>query len=249
MAIYWPALFIFAHIPVPRVVQESDISDKSLHFLAYLILVFLLWFTVSDGKKANWRRASPWWVFLIMVVYGIVDEWLQSYAAERTCDAWDFLADLTSTFTGLVLFSVLSFWPAGLVVTVIIIFGVANISRADLTDLLPAASAVFHLFAYAILTTFWVQCLRLFMPRNHLRQNAVKWLTAALAAPLALVLTVKLFSVILGKDFAVQDMIISIGAIVAVVVTIHLGRLVSRGRRVKGLRTRAPSQASFQEPS
>ena len=228
MAIYWPALFIFAHIPVPRVVQETDISDKSLHFLAYLILVFLLWFTVSDGKKMNWRRASPWWVFLIMVAYGIVDEWLQSYAVGRTCDAWDFLADLTSTFTGLVLFSVLSFWPAGLAVTAIMIFGVANISRADLTDMLPAASAAFHLFAYAILTTFWIQCLRPFMPRNHLRQNPVKWLIAALTAPLALVLTVKLFSVISGRDFAVQDMIISIGAIV---VTIHLGRFVSQRRR------------------
>ncbi len=149
----------------------------------------------------------------------------------RTCDAWDFLADLASTFTGLVLFSVLSFWPAGLAVTAIIIFGVANISRADLIDILPAASPAFHLFAYAILTTFWIKCLRPFMPRNHLRQNPVKWLTAALAAPLALVLTVKLFSVILGKDFAVPDMIISIGAILAVVVTIHLGRFVSRRRR------------------
>ena len=231
LAIYWPVLFIFAHIPVPKVVQESDISDKSLHFLAYLILVFLLWFTVSDGKKVNWRRASPWWVFLIMVAYGIVDEWLQSYAVGRTCDSWDFLADLTSTFTGLVLFSVLSFWPAGLVVAAIMIFGLANISRASLADMLPAASAAFHLFAYAILTTFWVQCLRLLTPRNHLRQNPAKWLTAALAAPLALVLTVKLFSVILGKNVALPDMIISIGAIVAVVVTIGLGRFVSGGRR------------------
>ncbi len=225
-------LFIFAHIPVPRVVREADVSDKTLHFLAYLILVFLLWFTVSDGKKVKWRRASPWWVFLTMIAYGIIDEWLQSYAVGRSCDAWDFLADLTSTITGLVLFSVLSFWPAGLVVTAIIIFGLANISRANLADMLPAASAAFHLFAYAILTTFWVQCLRLLTPRNHLRQNPVKWLTAALAAPMGLVLTVKLFSVILGKDFAVRDMIISIGAIVAVVVTIGLGRFVSGGRRV-----------------
>ena len=38
-------------------------------------------------------------------------------------------------------------------------------------------------------------------------------------------LTVKLFSVILGKDFAMHDMIISIGAIAAVVVTIHLAGL------------------------
>jgi VanZ family protein len=225
LAIYWPVLFIFAHIPVPRAVQEAEVSDKSLHFMAYLILVFLLWFTVSDGKKINWRKASPWWVFLIMVAYGIIDEWLQSYAVGRTCDAWDLLADLTSTITGLVLFSVLSFWPAGLVVTAIIIFGVANISRASLNDMLPAVSATFHLFAYAVFTAFWTQCLRLFVPTNCFRQNRAKWLAAALAAPLGLVLTVKLFSAILGKEFISRDMVISIGAIVAVVVTIHLAGL------------------------
>jgi VanZ family protein len=225
LAIYWPVLFICAHIAVPKVVREADVSDKSLHFLAYLILVFLLWFTVSDGKKVKWRRALPWWVFLTMVAYGIIDEWLQSYVVGRSCDAWDILADLTSTITGLVLFSVLSFWPAGLVVTAITIFGVANISQADLTDVMPAANATFHLFAYAILTTFWIQCLRLFMRRNSLRPNRVKWLAAALAIPTALALIVELFSVILGKEFAVRDMIISVGAIVAVVVTIHLAGL------------------------
>jgi VanZ family protein len=225
LAIYWPVLFVFAHIPIPQAVREAEVSDKSLHFLAYFILVFLLWFTVSDGKKVNWRTASPWWVFLIMVGYGIVDEWLQSYAVGRTCDAWDFVADLTSTITGLVLFSIVSFWPAGLVVTAIVILGVANVSRVGLTDTLPAASAAFHFFAYAILTAFWVRCLRLFMPRNRLRPNRIKWLAAVLAAPMGLVLTVKLSCVILGKDFAVPDMIISIGAIAAVVVTIHLAGL------------------------
>jgi len=199
--------------------------QQSLHFLAYLILVFLLWFTVSNGKKVKWRKALPWWVFLTMVAYGIIDEWLQSYAVGRSCDAWDLLADLTSTITGLVLFSVLSFWPAGVIVTAITIFGVAGISQTDLTDTLPAANAAFHLFAYAILTAFWIQCLRLFMSTNSLWQNRVGLLAAALAVPMGLVLAVEIFSVIIGKDFAVQDMIISIGAITAVVVTIHLAGL------------------------
>jgi len=225
LAIYWPALFIFTHMPVPRVVLESDVADKNVHFLAYLILVFLLWFTVSDGKKVNWRRASPWWVFLTMVAYGILDEWLQLYAVGRSCNAWDFLADLTGTLAGLGLFSALAFWPAGLVVTAIMIFGFTSVSRANLADTLPATSAAFVLSAFAILTAFWVQCLRLFGQRNHLRLNGVRWLTAALSAPLALVLTARLSSVILNKDFPVRDVIISTGAIIAVVVTIGLAGL------------------------
>ena len=239
LAIYWPALFISAHMPVPRAVLESKVSDKSLHFLAYLILVFLLWSTVGDGKKVNWRKASPWWVLSIMVAYGIVDEWLQLYAAGRTCNIWDFLADMIGTLIGLGLFSVLAFWPAGLVVAAIIIFGFTNVSRVNLADTMPAASAVFVFSVYAILTAFWVQCLRLFGPRNHLRLNRVRWLTAALSAPLALVLTVRLFSAVLGKDLPVRDMILSTGAIVAVVVTTGLTGLF---RKVEEPNSAASSQ-------
>ncbi len=56
LVFYWIVLFVFAHIPIPKVVREADVSDKSLHFLVYLILVFLLWFTVSDGKKMRARQ-------------------------------------------------------------------------------------------------------------------------------------------------------------------------------------------------
>ena len=211
-----------------------------------LILVFLLWFTVGDGKKVNWRRASPWWVSLTMVAYGIVDEWLQLYAAGRSCTVWDFLVDMIGTLTGLCLFSVLAFWPAGLVVTAIVIFGFTNVSRTNLADTLPATSAAFVLSAYAILTAFWIQCLRLFVQGEHLRLNRAKWLTTALSAPLALVLTVKLLAVILGRHFAVRDMIIAVVAIVAVVVTIHLAALF---RRVEDPDTGTASGASLQERS
>ncbi|MEA3225750.1 MAG: VanZ family protein [Planctomycetota bacterium] len=222
LAIYWPALFIFAHISVPRVVREADVSDKSLHFIAFLILVFLLWFTVSDGRKVNWRIAAPWCVLLTMGVYGILDEWLQSYVAGRSCDAWDFFADMTSTLTGLIMFSVLSFWPAGLLVTAIVIFGIANISQVDLSDLMPAANTVFHLGAYALFTAFWIQCLHLFLPTISLRATRTGWLAAAFAAPVGLVLTVKLSSLVLGSEFSVPDMIISFGSIAVTVATVYL---------------------------
>ncbi len=38
---YWLTLFILTHIPIPLFVREAGVSDKSLHLLAYLILVFL----------------------------------------------------------------------------------------------------------------------------------------------------------------------------------------------------------------
>ncbi|MHC4432860.1 MAG: hypothetical protein ACYTBS_13545, partial [Planctomycetota bacterium] len=83
-------------------------------------------------------------------------------------------------------------------------------------------------------------------PRNRLRPNKVRWVTAALSAPLALMLTVRLFSVILGKDSPVRDMILSTGAIVAVVVTIGLAGLL---REVKEPGAQATSQEPLQEHS
>ncbi len=233
LALYWPALFVLAHIPIPQVIRRAGVSDKSLHFLAYLIVVFLLWFTVGAGKRVNWRKATPWLVLLIILVYGIIDEWSQGYVAGRSSDVLDFVADLAGTLTGLILFSVFTFWPAGLLVTAAVIFGMTNVAQKNLAELLPVASAVFHLFAYAIFTMLWVQCIDLYSPAIRLRRTKLKRLAAALAAPTVLLLTVKLFSVILGKGFAVRDMLISVVAIVTVVASIYLRALFRRTKETR----------------
>lgn len=262
LALYWPALFVFAHIPIPQVVREADVSDKSLHFLGYLVLIYLLWFAVRGDEKVNWRKAAPWWILAVAAAYGILDEWSQNYVAGRSCDLQDFLADAVGTVTGLVLFSVFTFWPAGLLVTAIVIFGMTNITRADLARLMPVTSATFHLFAYAVFTALWIQyirrvpsvlralaqhlCSRLrwgqnratsrgkpapLMPGNPQQISAGKWLMAAVAGPLALLLIVKLFSVIAGRAFAVRDMLISAGGIGGVVAVVYLAALIHGTKR------------------
>jgi VanZ family protein len=220
LVLYWPALFVFAHIPIPHVIQEADVYDKSLHFLAYLILTFLIWFTVSGDRKVKWHRAAPWLVLFVIVVYGILDEWLQIYVAKRSCDVRDFFADLAGAITGLILSSFLTFWPAGLFVAAAFIFGITNVTRVNLADLLPHTNAVFHLFAYAILTILWIQCTHLF---PAVKATKAKWLVLALAGPGGFLMVVKLYSVIAGKNFALSDIIISFGAI-AVVVTVFYFR-------------------------
>jgi len=214
LVLYWPGLFVLAHIPIPHVVQEAEVSDKSLHFLAYLILTFLVWSAVSGDCKVKWRRAAPWLVLFLIVVYGILDEWLQMYVEGRSCDVRDFFTDLAGTLAGLILSSFLTFWPAGLLVAATFIFGVTNVTRANLGDLLPVTNAVFHLVAYAILTVLWIQCTHLFFAA---RAPKAKWLISALAGPAGFLVIVKLFSVIAGKDFALSEVIISLGAIAAIV--------------------------------
>ena len=228
LVLYWPGLFVLAHIPIPHVVQEAEVSDKSLHFLAYLILTFLVWSAVSGDRKVKWRRAAPWLVLFLIVVYGILDEWLQMYVEGRSCDVRDFFTDLAGALAGLILSSFLAFWPAGLLVAVTLIFGVTNVTRANLGDLLPVTNAVFHLLAYAILTVLWVQCTHLLLAA---KAPKAKWLILALAGPAGFLIIVELFSVIAGKDFVLSNIIISFGAIAAVVTVFYLRALF---RKTKG---------------
>lgn len=219
---YWLTLFILTHIPIPQLVREAGVSDKSLHFLAYLILTFLLWFAISPDRKVNWRWPAVWWVLFVIVAYALLDEWLQGYVRGRSRDVMDLVANLAGTLTGLILFSFFTFWPAALLVMGATIFGLTNITRANLADLLPIANAMFHLFAYPIFALLWVQCIQLFL---ELRPPKPRWLITALAAPIGLLLAVKSFAVILGKDFALPDIIISAGGIIVVIATIYLASL------------------------
>ena len=219
LILYWPALFILTHMPMPDIVRRADVSDKTLHFLAYLVLAFVLWFAVAGDRKVNWRRAIAWWVLFIMVVYGILDEWLQGYVVGRSCDVRDFYADVAGAFTGLILLSCFTYWPAGLLVAGTVIFSSINLTQANLAELLPTANAVFHLFGYAIFTMLWVQYVHPFFPASARR---LKWLVTALSLPVALLATVKVFSIILGKDLAAREMIIAVVGIATVVAAAYL---------------------------
>ena len=224
LLVYWPGIFILAHIPIPQLVYKAGVSDKSLHFLAYLILAFLLWFAISPNKKVNWRRAAVWWVLLVVVWYGVADELLQGYVG-RSCDVMDFFANLVGTFAGLILFSFLTFWPVFLVVMGITIFTLTNLARANLADLLPITNAVFHLFAHGLFTVLWIQYIHLFLPTKAPKP---KWLIVALALPMGFLLIVKLFSIIFGRYFVVRDIILSVAGITAVVATVYLIALFRR---------------------
>lgn len=229
LLIYWPFIFILAHIPIPQLVRKAGVSDKIIHFVAYLVLVFLLWFAISPGRKVNWRRASAWWVLVVMVCYGVIDELLQGVIASRSCDAMDFFADLAGVLAGLILFTFFTFWPAFLAVTGITIFAMTNISRVNLADLLPVTYMLFLLFSHGFFSMLWIQNMHLFLP---FKAPKLKWLIVASALPTGFLGSVKLFSIVAGRDFRQQDVIIAAIGIAAVVITTYLVGLF-RSRRMQ----------------
>ena len=218
LALYWPCLFVLAHIPVPQLVSQAGVSDKSVHFLSYLILVFFLWFSINFDRKVDWRRARGWLVFCLLVLYGVFDELSQGYVG-RNCDIMDLVLDIAGIFSGLVLFSLFTFWPSALLLTVIVIFGVTNIARVNLADMMPVMGAVFHFSAYSVFTILWIVNMRLLRP---MRLFKVGWLVSALVVPMVFLFAVKLFSLLIGRSFDLPDVIISIAAIVIVTGVVFL---------------------------
>lgn len=224
LIVYWPSLFVLAHMPIPELVRQAGVSDKGLHFLAYLVLVFLLTSAISPYKKVDWRRPMAWLVLLVVSGYGFIDELLQKYVGGRTCDASDFLANLAGTLTSLALVSVLDFWTACVVVTGGGIFILTNLTRVNPADLLPITSAVFYISAYGFFTVLWMRYIQLW------RKFEIPgtWLAIALAAPVGLLLAAKLGSIALGRHFGMRDIVVSAAAIAAVVGIVFVVRMLRR---------------------
>jgi hypothetical protein len=209
LVIYWIALVILARIQIPQVVYQARVSDKWLHFLAYLNLVFLLWFSIRPDDKVRWRSRTAWLIFLAVVAYGGLDELTQPYFG-RTKDLMDFLANAEGVAAGLAIFTFLTFWPSLLAVWAISIFGVATLVKADLSKIAPISDIVYNILAYAGFTLIWTQLINLyFSPKTIINR-----LLLIMSLPLGLMLLVKASSMLMDRYFTMAEMLFSGGAII-----------------------------------
>ncbi len=213
LAIYWPVFFIFAHIPFPDKIRAAGVSDKGLHFLAYMVLTFLLWFSLRPNDRARWRDCWPWLVLVIVLLYALVDEATQGLIG-RSCDVRDVIADAVGAVGALVLVSLSGFWPAALTLVGIVLFGAANVTRVNLADVIPVCSSAFHVAGYATFTALWIQWKRL-IPTGAV--PSMKQLLSTLSLPLGFLGGVTASAAILQRDVSVRDTGLSVVAVAATV--------------------------------
>jgi hypothetical protein len=223
LGIYWPVLFVLTHIPVPAIAGQSGMSDKTMHLLAYLVLVFFVWLAISPYEKVRWNHAKVWIVLAIIVWYGATDEWLQARLG-RQMELMDFIWDLAGALSGLGILSVLTFWPALLTVSTIFIFAISD--RSLLLNLYPQfhLNTAFHLTAYATLTLIWIQHLD---RDGRFRKSHPTWPLIAISLPLALLAAVKLVGLHYGKVVWWVDIATAIFAIAATVLISYLAFLAT----------------------
>lgn len=211
LVLYWIVLAIVSHIPIPQLVYQAQVSDKWLHYLAYLNLVFLLWFSARPDSKVSWHGWFVWLIFLAAAASGGLDELTQPYFG-RTCDIWDFLANVAGASAGLIMFSFLAFWQALPAVLAITIFGLTNLAKADLSKLVPITDAVFHVLAYGGFTLVWAQFMNLYLsPRTTIVR-----LLLTVGMPVGFLIVVKTGSILLGRHFALTDLLFAVLTIIAV---------------------------------
>jgi VanZ family protein len=94
LIIYWIILFIATTIP-GKSLPPIGVSDKINHLVAYFILTVMLDLTFLAQQSIDiLRRYSVQFAILTAAVYGIIDEIHQSFIPGRSCDFYDWIADI-----------------------------------------------------------------------------------------------------------------------------------------------------------
>jgi VanZ family protein len=98
-------IFLGTHLPTTGVPTISHL-DKLFHFGAYLTLTVCL-LASWELSRGTLQASHYFMVWLFGTLYGIFDEVTQ-IPVGRTCDGYDWLADVAGIVVGLILFRVAS---------------------------------------------------------------------------------------------------------------------------------------------
>jgi len=109
---YWlPVLVVLAGISYLSSIPQDDLPsfnfpglDKIVHLLMYSFLSFTFGraFTYPIRHETEWTHYRPRLVLGIIftALYGIIDEWHQSFVPGRAVEILDWVADITGAFVG-----------------------------------------------------------------------------------------------------------------------------------------------------
>jgi len=229
LGLYWPTVFVLAHMRIPEVVRRARMSDKSVHYLMYMILTMLVWSVVRPYSRVCWRKAMVWKVLVLVILYAVLDELLQGFVPDRSPDLKDFAADVLGVCFGLIVLTFFSFWPSLLIGLGTTIYILAVFTRANVTRLLPVTATVFHMGTYALFTLLWMGYVHRF---SKLRFGHRLWIPVSAGVPLALLGVTKLSTLLSNKSFEAWDMVAGgIGILGAVGVVSGITWLIRRRSR------------------
>jgi VanZ family protein len=97
---YMALIFVLSSRRPPEPIEKLGVSDSWLHLVEYGVLGVLL----ADLAWARTRRVS-WWVLvplpaLLGALYGLSDEWHQSFVPDRDASVADAIMDVAGAWLG-----------------------------------------------------------------------------------------------------------------------------------------------------
>jgi VanZ family protein len=100
LTVAWVALIYYlSDQPGQDIPPLFPMEDKLQHLLAYGVLGFLALGTQRPGAS-GYRITDYWKIAALVALYGVLDEFHQSFVPGRDADAFDVLADATGGLLG-----------------------------------------------------------------------------------------------------------------------------------------------------
>ena len=96
LAVVWVSMFIATHLP-PAQLPDTQVSDKTAHYIAYAVLAILLHFVLRI-RGMNWWRGAVL-TLVVCAIYGAFDELTQP-PVKRTADIMDWVANIKGAASG-----------------------------------------------------------------------------------------------------------------------------------------------------
>jgi len=212
--VYWPALFVLTHLPR---LPAPDIrgSDKIAHFTAYLVLTILFWLARYGTARPNLSDLRVYYILIIMLCYGAVDEISQQLVPNRFADVVDWLANTAGVVTGLFIVMVLRRWWHWLTVYWLGMFVLTHVpTETQPLDFLPEAFQPFRLVylmvGYVALTLLWW---RTWCPQGRFVFNKTLFISTLLVLPTYALLDVML-TWGMHRPFDVSALLTAVGGII-----------------------------------
>lgn len=100
LAVLWmAAIFHLSSHPMPAIDLGFSAQDKLVHVLGYGLLSGLL-LGAMRRHRSGYTLSQVALAMLLAVLYGLTDEWHQSFVPGRKSDALDVLADAVGALLG-----------------------------------------------------------------------------------------------------------------------------------------------------
>ena len=105
ITLWWPVAAymaaIFALSSQPTLPGSSLTPDWAQHGVAYAGLALVTLRAVAGGRWSRVSARALWLAWVIATVYGVTDEWHQSFVPGRMADVRDVIADSAGAALGL----------------------------------------------------------------------------------------------------------------------------------------------------